>query len=78
MPRSSPHPAVRALIRPVQEAQDPLLPVMVPAESFSPEQLLRAANAGAIFYDAGEILMGDYSAISLLAEARIRLTEEPV
>lgn len=68
--------AGRALIRPVGEAQDPLLTIPVLTEHFSPEQLLRAANAGAMFYDAGGVLMGDYSAISLLAEARLRSTRE--
>jgi hypothetical protein len=68
MPRRQPHPSVRALIRPVREAQDPLLPLPVLAAHFSPEQLLRAANAGATFYDAGGVLMGDYSAISLIIE----------
>jgi hypothetical protein len=64
--------AGRTLIRPVEEAQDPLLPVPILVEHFSPEQLLRAANAGATFYDAGDVLMGDYSAISLLTENGIR------
>ena len=68
--------AGRTLIRPVEEAHDPLLPIPILAEHFSPEQLLRAANAGATFYDAGDVLMGDYSAISLLAETRIRSTGE--
>jgi hypothetical protein len=63
-----PYPSARALIRPVREAQDPLLPLPVLAAHFSPEQLLRAANAGATFYDAGGVLMGDYSAISLIIE----------
>ena len=63
-----PYPSARALIRPIQEAQSPLLSVPVLGEHFTPEQLLRAANAGATFYDAGGLLMGDYSTISLLTE----------
>jgi hypothetical protein len=61
-----------ALIRPIQEAQAPLLSVPILTEHFTSEQLLRAANAGATFYDAGGLLMGDYSAISLLTEADAR------
>jgi hypothetical protein len=66
----------RALIRPVEEAHEPLLPVRVLAEHFSTEQLLRAAIAGATFYDAGGLLMGDYSVISLLTEDRACSTGE--
>ena len=66
----------RALIRPIHDAQYPLLSVPVLTEHFTPEQLLRAANAGATFYDAGGLLMGDYSAISLLTEADARSPTE--
>jgi hypothetical protein len=75
MPRRPMAAAGRTLIRPVEEAQSPLLTVPVLAEHFTPEQLLRAANAGVTFYDAGDVLMGDYSAISLLTEARMRSKE---
>ena len=72
MARRPSAPFHRLMIRDVREAEHPLLPVPVIEEHFSTEQLLRAANAGAIFYDAGDTLMGDYSAISLLTEMRAR------
>jgi hypothetical protein len=58
------------LIRPIEESLGPVTRVAELAVIFGPENLLRAADAGVPFYDAGGALMADYSAVSLVAEGR--------
>jgi hypothetical protein len=63
-------PSRLRLIRAIEEALGPVTRVAELSERFGAEGLLRAADAGVPFFDAGGVLMADYSAISLVAEDR--------